>query len=360
MDAYDATNVARRIEEFVDHLSNWYVRRARRRFWDPARADSRTAGAARDKLAAHATLHECLVVVAGLLAPFTPFVAEEIYRNLVAEGDESAPSSVHLTDFPEPDRALIDPALDRAMSLAREIVRLGRQVRTDTKVRVRQPLAHAAVHVPGDPSALADLLPLIADELNVKEVRFVESETELSGWRAKPNFRVLGPRLGPGVRAVADALERDDGTLAGRLARAESVELRVADGEAVGLSAGDVELAQRAQTGWGVASDGPVTVALELSLSSELAAEGIAREVVRLAQDLRKTTGLAVSDRIRLAVDGPDDVVDAARTFADLVRSETLATELLAGGRLEPADGALEAAVDGRDVHLSLRRSAAV
>jgi isoleucyl-tRNA synthetase len=362
MDAYDATGVARRIEQFVDELSNWYVRRARRRFWDTARSvpGGEAAGVAMDKLAAHATLRECLVALTGLLAPFTPFIADEMYRNLVAEQEPNAPPSVHLTDYPEPDPALVDPELDEVMAVAREIVRLGRQVRTETKVRVRQPLAHAAVHVPGDPQRLSDLLPLISDELNVKEVRFVETERELAGWRAKPNFRILGPKLGPDVRAAAEALESDDGAIAGALATGVSAEVRLADGRVLTLSPGDVELSQRARTGWGVASDGPVTVALELALTPDLEREGVAREVVRLAQDLRKSAGLAVSDRIELALDGAAGAIDAVAAFADHVRAETLATELRLGEALYPADGSIDADLDGRPVRLSLRRAAGV
>jgi isoleucyl-tRNA synthetase len=351
MDSYDATGAARRIEDLVDDLSNWYVRRSRRRFWDPARSggDSGT----RDKLAAYATLHECLTTVARLMAPIAPFVSDALYRNLVAEPDPAVPSSVHLTDFPEPDRSVIDPSLDEAMTVARAIVSLGRQVRTDAKLRVRQPLSHAAVHVSGDRERLAPLLPLIAEELNVKDVIFAESAEELSAWRAKPNFRTLGPRLGQRVQEVAAALATDEGTLAAKLANGETVELTLPSG-AMRLEPTDVELSQQSRSGWGSASDGTVTVALDLEPTDALLREGLVRELVHHVQNLRKSAGLQVSDRIILGVETDPELAAAADEHRDHLAAEVLATEV----RLEAVDGARgEAALslDGHRVRLTLR-----
>ena len=371
MEGYDPPGAGRRIAQFVDDLSNWYVRRSRRRFWDPARsagdgsgyestaeteATGRGAGA-QEKLAAYATLHECLAVIAGLMAPFTPFITEEIYRNLVAEqAPEGAPESVHLTDYPTADPGLIDLALDEAMGVARQIASLGRQVRTATKVRVRQPLARAVVHVPGDARRLGPLLPLVAEELNVKDVGFAESAEELSGWRAKPNFPLLGPKLGRKVQDVAAALERDDGTAASALARGETVTLSDHDGGQISLAPEDVELVQQTRSGWGVASDGAVTVALDLEPDEELRREGLARELIRAVQDLRKSAGLEVSDRIVLGVEGPGEVLPALQAHRDFVAQEVLAVEV----RWEPVDGAAGAAdvnLDGSTVRVSLRRA---
>lgn len=361
MGAYDATGACRHIAQFVDDLSNWYVRRSRRRFWDPARASSDGSVAApdssaQDKLAAYATLHECLTGLVGLMAPFTPFVTEEIYRNLVGEQLPEAPESVHLTDYPPSDSGLIDQALDEAMGVARQIVSLGRQVRTEAKVRVRQPLARAVVHVPGDPGRLEPLLPLVADELNVKEVAFTESAEELSGWRAKPNFRVLGPRLGKRVQEVAAALQGDDGTTASRFARGETVTLSLTGGEPVSLGPEDVELVQKTRSGWGVASDGAVTVALDLEPGEELRQEGLVREVVRAIQDLRKAAGLEVSDRIVLGIVAPADVAAALARQREFLAHEVLAIEV----REEPVDeaaGAADLDLDGSQVRVSLRRA---
>jgi isoleucyl-tRNA synthetase len=351
MDGYDATRAAKGVSDFVDDLSNWYVRRSRRRFWDPERSGATSD----DKLAAYGTLHECLVTVAGVLAPFTPFIAEELYRNLVAEGDPSAPESVHLTDFPRARRELVDPDLDQAMDAVRAAVSLGRQVRTETRVRVRQPLAHAAVHVSGDPGRLQPLLALIADELNVKEVRFAESAEELAGWRAKPRFKELGPKLGRRVQSVAGALAADDGSIANQLARGEAVTLEL-DGEAVSLSPADVELVHEPRQGWGVASDGSTTVALDLELDEELRREGLVREIIRAVQDLRKSAGLDVADRIALGIDAGPAVASAVERFESNLAAEVLAVEVSSGAVAEPS-AEQHVTIDGEIVHLSLRRA---
>jgi isoleucyl-tRNA synthetase len=356
MEGYDPPGAGRWIGQLVDDLSNWYVRRSRRRFWDPARAAGDGSRASADKLAAYATLASCLTTLAGLMAPFTPFVTEEIYRNLVAEQASDAPESVHLTDYPTADPGLIDVALDEAMAVARQIVSLGRQVRTAAKVRVRQPLRRAIVHVPGEARRLDPLLSLVAEELNVKDVGFAESAEELSGWRAKPNFRQLGPKLGRRVQDVAAALERDDGTLASALARDESVTLSLGNGEEISLSPEDVELTQRTRSGWGVASDGAVTVALDLEPDQELRREGLARELVRAVQDLRKSAGLEVSDRIVLGIEAPGEIGPALETHRDFLAQEVLAVEVR-WERVDRPAGVTDVSLDGTTVRASLRRA---
>ena len=348
LDAYDATGAGRRIQRLVDDLSNWYVRRARRRFWDPG-----GAGGAETR-AAFLTLHECLVTVARLLAPFTPFVAEELWRNLAA-GRDGAPESVHLSDYPEPDPRAADAALDDAMQAARDIVELGRRVRADAKVRVRQPLLEAVVHYAGDHDALRPLLPVVAEELNVKEVLFAESTEQLGRWRAKPSFKTLGPRLGSRVKDVAEALSRDDGSLASRLARGETVAIGLA-GESVDLSPADVDLVQETVEGWGVAAEGGLTVALELELTDELRREGLARELVRLVQDARKAAGLDVADRIALGVDATGELAQALAAHRDYVAGETLSTSF-AEAALKGAAFRQEAEVEGSAVTITLRRA---
>jgi isoleucyl-tRNA synthetase len=347
LESYDATGAGRRIAAFVDDLSNWYVRRARRRFWDPG-----SDGGA-DTRAAFRTLHECLVTLARLLAPFTPFLAEELWRNLAA-GRDGAPDSVHLTEYPAADGARIDPALDDAMASARAVVELGRRVRTETKVRVRQPLAEAAVHHPGDHAALLPLLDLIRDELNVKEVVFAESEVRFGRWRAKPSFKVLGPRLGAGVKDVAAALAADDGSAAAELAAGREVAVPTASGD-VTLRPGEVDLEQETLEGWGVASDGGITVALELELSPALRREGRARELVRLVQDARKEAGLDVGDRIVLGVAAAGEAAAALQEHREFVMAETLAVELR-----DAVEGAVyrqDAVVDGDAVTITLARA---
>ncbi len=348
LERYDATGAGRRIERFVEDLSNWYVRRARRRFWNP------TGEEGRDSRAAFLTLYECLLTVARLLGPFTPFIAEALWRNLAA-GRRGAPESVHLADYPEADPSRIDEGLDEAMAVARQIVSLGRTVRTDARVRVRQPLAEAVVHHAGDPRALEPLLPLVADELNVKEVVFAESLEELGRWRARPNYRVLGPRLGSRVKEVAEALAADEGAAAGALARGESVTLPLPSGE-VRLEPGDVDLVQETRAGWAAAAGGGLTVALDLTVTPELRLEGLARELVRVIQEARRAAGLEVTDRIVLGVEASGEVVEALRAHRAYVAGETLAARLVVGP-LPDATHRQEAVVDGVPVVVTLRRS---
>jgi isoleucyl-tRNA synthetase len=353
MDAFDATGAAREMAGFLDDLSNWYVRRARRRFWSSERAGD--GAGATDKAAAYLTLHECLVTLVTLLAPLTPFVAEELWGNLAA-GRAGRSDSVHLADYPTGDPAVVDDGLEEAMAAARSIVTLGRTVRSDTKVKVRQPLSRAVVHFPGDPDALRPLLPLVMEELNVKEVEFAESAEQLAGWRAKPNFRALGPRLGPKVKAIAARLAADDGSLAARLASGHTVTLTLDEGEEIELGPGDVELSQDVREGWGVAADGGMTVALDLELDDALRSEGLARELVRAIQDARKAAGLDVTDRIHLTVDGPDAVEEALQQHAGYVSNETLSSSMAVGHRSSAEHGE-QATVDGQPVVIGVERA---
>jgi isoleucyl-tRNA synthetase len=352
LESYDATAAGRCIDSFVDDLSNWYVRRARRRFWDPARP-----GEDREKTAAFLTLHECLVTAAQLLAPFTPFVAEEIWRNLAA-GRDGRPESVHLSDYPETDPSLVDDALDEAMQAARDIVELGRRVRNDARVKVRQPLRRALIHYRGDRAALEPLLSLVAQELNVREVVFSESAEELADWRARPNFRVLGPRLGPRVKDVNTALTGDDGGLAAALARGERVTV-VVDGEELPLDPDDVNLVQETRAGWVAAAEGGLTVALDVEITPDLRLEGLARDVVRLVQDARKAAGLDVTDRIDLAIEASGEAADAVAAHRDWIAGEVLAVRLEDGAGEDWAGARRESAeLDGVEVGITLRRAA--
>jgi isoleucyl-tRNA synthetase len=343
LEAYDATGAGRRIEAFVDDLSNWYVRLSRRRFWNPGGESSP------ETTSAFFTLYECLVTVATLLAPFTPFVAESLWQNLAA-GRTDRQASVHLADYPVADEGLIDEELDAAMAGARQVVELGRRVRVETKTRTRQPLAEAVVHVPGSHDILRPLLVTVAEELNVKDVAFVESAESFGRWRARPNFKVLGPRLGDEVKAVAADLSADDGTSAGALARGETVTVA-----GVELGPDDVALTQEVVEGWGVASDGGVTVALDLEITEELRSEGLGRELVRVVQDARKAAGLNVSDRIVLAVETDGALERALVAHGDMIAAETLATELIQ--QLDDATSSYESEVDGVTVTVRIRRA---
>jgi isoleucyl-tRNA synthetase len=349
LEDYDATGAGRGIQTFVDDLSNWYVRRCRRRFWNPG------GEGGEDSAVAFATLHECLVTVATLLAPFTPFVAEALWRNLAASRGGRA-ESVHLASYPFVHETAVDPGLDESMASARALVELGRRVRVETKTKTRQPLLEAVVHLAGRRGELDALLDVVADELNVKAIRFADSADAFGRWRAKLNFKVLGPRLGRRVQALSSALGADDGSVAGRLAAGETVELTIDDGPPVAIGADDVELAQEILEGWGVASEGGVTVALELDLTPELRLEGLARELIRLVQDARKAAGLDVSDRIALGVETSGEVADAFAAHRASVAGETLAVEAV-DGAIADATARQETEIDGTPVTLTLRRA---
>ncbi|HZA81319.1 MAG TPA: isoleucine--tRNA ligase, partial [Actinomycetes bacterium] len=353
LDDYDATGAARRLAGFVDDLSNWYVRLSRRRFW---------RGTGADADAAFRTLWTCLRTVALLLAPYAPFTAEALWQGLVVSVDPEAPDSVHLVDWPEPDRAAADPELAAAMAEVRRLVGLGRQARTEAKVKVRQPLARALISVP-DPlrGGVAGLLDLVAAELNVKQVGFAEGGAGLVAYRLAPSFRALGPRFGRDAQAVAAALRQAPPELAAELAprlrAGERVRLEVAGLGPVDLGPEEASVVEEPVTGWRVVRDGATAVALDLAVSPELRLEGLARDLVRAVQDLRKAAGLAVADRIELAVKagggGENQVAAALEAHRDYLLGETLATSLHTAPQGDGHDARVD--LDGQEVRLWLR-----
>jgi len=311
LDDYDTTTAGRAIAAFVDELSNWYVRRSRRRFWD-------------GDAAAFATLRECLTTTAKLLAPLTPFVADAIYTGL-----DGAEPSVHLCDYPEPDAALRDEALEWQMQVARDAVELGRAARAQAKAKVRQPLREAVVvAAERERDAIGRFEDLVLDELNVKRVRYVSEADELGRFVLKANYRTLGPRFGKDMPHVAAAVAGLDADHAARTLRAGG-EVHVAiDGHDHALGADDVQLALQPLEGYEIERAGTHAVALELTLDDDLRREGLAREVVHAVQNARRDAGLEVQDRIALTLAGDDALLDAVRAHEPYVTGETLATSL--------------------------------
>jgi len=331
LDDYDTTFAGRAIAELVDDLSNWYVRRSRRRFWD-------------GDPAAFATLQHCLVTIAQLLAPLTPFVADEIYENL--DGSEA---SVHLCDYPQPGRR--DEQLEWQMQVARDAVELGRAARAQAKTKVRQPL-HEAVVVAAERerAAIERFQELLLDELNVKRVRYVSQADELGRFELKPNYRSLGPRFGKLMPQVAAAVAGLDADRAARTLRdGGSVGINV-DGKEHPLAADDVQLVLKPLEGYQVERAGMHAVALELTLDEELRREGLAREVVHAVQAARKEAGLNVEDRISLTLGGDGELLDAARAHEAYVTGETLATAVAYDG----SDGCAPADIDGRELRIGV------
>ena len=301
MDAYDLQKSVRPFVKFIEDLTNWYIRRSRRRFWK-----SQNDG---DKLCAYRTLRYVLVQLAKVAAPFTPFIAEEIYRNLKGAGD---PESVHICDFPTANAAARDLVLEKRMAAVQTVVELGRRLRADNDLKVRQPLS--AIRISGaDVKGLEDL---IEDELNVKAVQYVADETELCNVSYKANFKTLGKKCGPKMKAVAAAI-------AAMKAFAGSATV-----EGVEITEEDVLVLRSPKDGLVVVSEGAVVVGLETALTPELVAEGNAREFVSHVQNMRKEADFEVTQRIRVMVETDDELKAALQTHIEYVKGETLTVEL--------------------------------
>jgi isoleucyl-tRNA synthetase len=364
LEAYDATGAGRAIGELVDELSNWYVRRSRRRFWDGEKE-------------AFETLRTCLVAVAKLLAPLCPFMADEIYDNLDGEL-----GSVHLCDFPTGDElGGRDEELEGAMGLARETVGLGLGARGKAKLKVRQPLREAVVVADGrEREGIERMAEIVREELNVKRVRFVAAAEELGRYEVKANYRALGPLFGRDMPGAAEAIAAlDPAKVAAAMRGTEASDPSPVDGASpgdedlgIGISVGgrehvlrrdDVILTMKAPEGYSVEREGAHGVALDLSLDEELVREGRAREMVHAIQNARKEAGLQVEDRIELWLAGDGSLVEAAEEHRDYLAGETLALALTVGENgLEwsAGEGCYREAteVDGLELTIALRRTA--
>jgi isoleucyl-tRNA synthetase len=341
LDAYDATTAGRAIAELLDDLSNWYVRRSRRRFWD-------------GEAVAFETLRTCLLAVVKMLAPFCPFVADEIYDNLDGEL-----GSVHLCDFPAPEEVgERDESLEQAMALARETVRLGLGARGKAKIKIRQPLREAVVVADTrERQAIERLVDVVREELNVEQVRFVAAAEELGSYEVKANYRTLGPKFGKEMPLAAEAIAALDPAHVAQTLR---------DGGLLGISVGgrehsltgeDLLMTMRAPEGYSVEREGAHAVALDLEIDDHLREVGRAREIVHAVQNARKSAGLAVEDRIVLALSGDQALLAAANSGREYLTGETLTRELTIG-----AGGALDyteiAKVDGLELQIALSRVA--
>ena len=314
LDAYDPFPAATAIAELIDDVSNWYVRRSRRRFW---RTDPDADPA--ESLGAQATLHEVLVTVARLLAPMCPFVADRMWRDLTAAAEDD---SVHLADWPAPDAADLDPDLDAGMALARRLASLGRAARAEAGVKVRQPLARALVYLP--PGSPTPPPGVVEDELNVDVVAVTDELGDVLTYELVPNYKLLGARLRQRVQPLRAAMKTVDGVAAAAdLAAGRPVVVELDDGP-VELVGEEIELRVQAQSGFAVSRDGAEVVALDLALDDDLRLRGLAREVIRHVQDLRKASGLEVSDWIHLHLEG---LADLAPMFEAIAR-EVLARDI--------------------------------
>ena len=348
---FDSRTATWRIEAFVDDLSTWYLRRGRSRYWKNE-ADT-------DKRAAYATLWEVLTTLTRLMGPSMPFLAEEMYQNLERSTGADVPISVHHTDWPVSDPTLIDDDLRRSMSVVRTVVGLARAARSKVKVKVRQPLPALVVRARSEAerSALVRLSTQITEELNVKELRFASDDEVLVTYRVKPNFKVLGPRFGPRVNAVARALQAADGAEVQRRHAKGEPAVVIVEGLELEVPAAEFDVEAVDAPGFAVVDDGGLLIALDTTLTPELVAEGLSREITHAVNGMRKDAGFNLEDRIITRYDASGDGAAVFATFASEIASETLSTTLEAG----TAGSSQEAyrktvTLDGHEVTIAIER----
>jgi isoleucyl-tRNA synthetase len=348
MEAYDVTKAARSISDFtVDSLSNWYVRRNRWRFWKSEMG--------RDKVAAYQTLYTCLTSVAKLMAPFAPFLADEIFRNLnIVTGRETA-ESVHLAWMPEADSTVVDAALEERMARAQRIVMVVRAMRMKANLKVRQPLRQVILPVPEGPERddIRATQDIILDEINVKSITYVSDESGIVRKKAKPNFKTLGPKFGKAAQQVATRIKEMTPAEISSVERNGGVVLVAGDQEWT-VATGDVEVIREEIQGWVVETEGGLTVALDTRLDDELIAEGCAREFINRVQNMRKSSGFEVTDRIAITYTAPASLGARLESQRAVIMRETLADAFGEG----PGDGehAMAQDINGEEAHVAIAR----
>ncbi len=349
LENYDVLGATRPIQAFVDQLSNWFLRRSRRRFWK-----SESDG---DKFAAYATLYEALVTLSKLLAPTMPFIAEEFFQNLVANIDPESELSVHLVRWPDYDPTMIDENLNREMELVMKLASVGHAARNKANRKVRQPLSEAAFSVGNseEVEVINKYAEILEDELNVKTVRALDAATEAVAYEVKPLPKQLGQKYGakfPGLRLAILAFDSE--TAAKTLLADQPLTIEL-DGEEYQILPEEVEIRSIAKEGYAVASEGAYLAALVTDLSPELEKEGLAREFVRRVQDLRKTADFEISDRIKLVYSATPKLTEAVQAFSEYIKNETL-TLVLEIGSPDPQMTQIESEFDGETVTIGVER----
>ena len=340
--SYRVTEAAKALQSFVEELSNWYVRRSRSRFW--------AKGMEQDKIDAYMTLYTALVTTVKAAAPMIPFLTESIYRNLVCSVDKTAPISVHLTDFPQVNESYIDTELEDNMEIVLEVVTLGRAARNAANIKNRQPVGN--MFVKAEHRLPEFFVEIIEDELNVKAVTFRDDMSDFLAYHVKPNFHVLGPKVGKQMGAVKKALEESDGAAVKEaLAGGGSYTLTLADGD-VTVTSEDVEVTVAQQEGYNCQSYGGVTVALETTLTPALIEEGFVREIISKVQTMRKECGLEVTDHINLDLSGNANLEETARKNEAFIREITLADAVSYDA---PAGTSKEWNINGEKLTLSIK-----
>jgi isoleucyl-tRNA synthetase len=334
-------------EAFLEDLSNWYVRRSRRRYWK-SELD-------KDKNTAYATLYHVLVKFAKTLAPFVPFVSEVMYQNLVRGVKPEAYESIHQTTWPQVDASIVDDALIEQMSLARKVASLGLSARSNANLKVRQPLSKVKVYA-GKAVLRQELVDIVLDELNVKTFEFVEQEGALVNYKVQPDNKLLGPKFGARFPELRIALAKEDPSKVAANVRAGSpITLNVAD-TSVELSVDSIVISTEPVPGLAVSSDKYVTVGIDTTLTPELKSEGIARDIVRWVQDMRKNAGFNIEDRITTCYQAGDVLAKVFATWGEYIASETLTTQLL---NAPPIEGAYmeEHKLEGETLILAVKQN---
>jgi isoleucyl-tRNA synthetase len=344
MKKYGITQATRKIQQFIDELANWYIRRSRRRFW---KSESDT-----DKFGAYHTLYEVLTSLAGAIAPFEPFFAEKLYQSLVVPFYKDRPESIHLCDYPTPDEKKIDIELEKEMDFVRDVVSVGLKARKALKIKVRQPLSHITARVtePYQKKAVSNFAELIREEVNVKDVEVSSKMETYLNIVVKPNLKTLGKRFGPRLNEVKEALSNVNGKVIMKdVVTGGSYKLELADGIHE-LTKDDVLIERENIEGFYVESDGDIEVMLSTIISPELKKEGLVREVIHAVQNLRKESGLAVDDKIRLSISGSNEVCEAVNTLKESLLKETLSVSL----QSEPLQTSTKVSLEGEEVLIGL------
>ncbi|MDC0347249.1 isoleucine--tRNA ligase [Planctomycetota bacterium] len=348
LDAHDNLTAATALNEFVDGLSNWYVRRGRDRYW--------SSGMNSDKAAAQATLYHCLVTTTMLAAPFVPFITEHLYGALVSPRGDEFPESVHLCDYPTVSDRFLNPELCARMAMIREIASLGRACRSREKMRVRQPLPSVRIILAdrGLVPALQQDADLIAEELNVKSVDFVEDASEYVSYEVKPNFKSIGPRFGGDARHVAAALAQheDPASIVESASAGKSIPLTIEGNREVTLEADDLDVRVHQKEGWSAAETKGAVVVLSTEVTPELHREGLVREVISHVQGVRRDLDLGYTQRIRLFIEVSGELAQAVQEHSEHLKSEILAEELVLD--TSGVDDVREIEIEGQSVRISV------
>ena len=331
LSSYDCTRAARAIEDYVEELSNWYIRRSRPRFWAAKKSHSSgVASEEHDKECAYQTTFDCLLGLSKLMSPIAPFFSDWLYLRLTEVAENESLQSVHHSDFPEVDAAQINTHLEHKMALARQIVQLALLLRNRVGINVRQPLARLLVveASSADREIVDSMKEIILEEVNIKSIEFVENSDGIVSRTAKANFKTLGPKLGKNMKKAAELIAGLSPTDVGELTSSGTFELRV-NGSSIELSTDDVEIIHNEIDDWVVAQENGVTVAIDTEITQELLSQGCAREVINRIQSLRKALDLNLTDRIAISMQGSKTIIKAVSDNLEIIKNETLSTQLL-------------------------------